>query len=69
MTVSSVGNLVGNFQTQAFQAQMPLAQVHKAARDSDGDTDGSGPAEATSAPGPTVNLGGQKIGALINVTA
>ena len=53
---------------QAIQRQPEAAEVQKAGRDNDGDSDDGG-SKAVQAPAPTVNLGGQKIGQVINVSA
>jgi len=63
MNVSSVGS------SPSTQAVQQAAQVPKAGGDSDGDSDGTGAKAAQAAPPPTVNLNGQKIGQIINVSA
>ena len=69
MNVSSVGSAYLNPQTQAVQQTAQTAAVSKGSGDSDGDSDGSGAQAVQTAPKPTVNMNGQKIGQLINVTA
>lgn len=63
MNVSSVGS------SPAAQAVPQAAQVPKAGRDDDGDSDSSGTKAAQAAPAPTVNLKGQKIGQIISTSA
>jgi uncharacterized protein YfaP (DUF2135 family) len=70
MNVSSVGssnsfNLSALQQTQASQ-QLNATQETGGERESDGDRDDG--AKAVAAPAPTVNLNGQTVGALLNVT-
>ena len=69
MNVSSVGSTFASPQTQAAQQTPEAAEATKAGRDSDGDTDDGGAKAVQAAPKPTVNLNGQKIGQLINVSA
>ena len=69
MNVSSVGSTYSNLQTPAVQRTPEAAEVKKAGRDNDGDSDDGGAKAAKASPAPTVNLSGQKIGQLINVLA
>jgi hypothetical protein len=66
MNVGSVGSTVSP-NVQAVQQQAASAQTQRTGRDNDGDSDKG--AEAVQAPVPTVNLGGQKLGQIVNVTA
>jgi len=68
MNVNSVGNAYIPIQTQAAQRSPEAGEVPGAGGDNDGDADDRG-AKAVQAPQPTVNLNGQKVGQLINVTA
>jgi hypothetical protein len=67
MNVGSVGSTYSP-NAQALQRQPEAAEVQKAGRDNDGDSDDGG-SKAVQAPAPTVNLNGQKLGQVINVTA
>jgi hypothetical protein len=67
MNVGLVGSAVSP-NTQALQRQPEAAEVQKAGRDNDGDTDDGG-SKAVQKPAPTVNLNGQKLGQVINVAA
>jgi hypothetical protein len=69
MNVSSVGSAYTPPQTQAVQRTPESAEVQKAGGDSDGDSDDQGAKAVQAPPAPTVNLNGQKVGQLINVTA
>ncbi len=70
MSISSVGaSASSNFAAQATQRTSGAATVQKQGGDSDGDSDGTTAAPAKSASSPTVNLSGQTLGKLINVTA
>ena len=69
MNVSSVGSANAAPQTQAVQRTQEAAEVSKGGRDNDGDSDDGGVKAAQAAPKPTVNMNGQKIGQLINVSA
>jgi len=68
MDVGSVSSTYGSSQAQALQRTQEAAEVKKGGRDNDGDSDDGG-VKAASAPLPTVNTSGQKIGQVINVTA
>lgn len=65
MNVSSVGS---STQNQAVQRTPEAAEV-KGVRDNDGDSDDSGAKAVQATQAPTVNLSGQKIGQIINVSA
>jgi hypothetical protein len=67
MNVGSVSSTYSP-NAQAVQKQPEAAEVQKAGGDNDGDSDGGG-AKAIQAPAPTVNMNGQKIGQVINVSA
>lgn len=69
MNVGSASSAYGNFSTQAFQRTPEAAEVQKSGRDNDGDSDDGGASTVKSAPAPTVNTNGQKIGQIINVSA
>lgn len=70
MGISAVGgSSYSNLQTQAVQRTPEAAEVKKAGGDNDGDSDDGGSRAATASPASTVNLSGQKIGQLLNVTA
>jgi hypothetical protein len=69
MNVDSVGSSYSSLQTQAVQRTPEAAEVKKAGPDQDGDSDDSSVKAAQAAPAPTVNLNGQKIGQIINVSA
>jgi hypothetical protein len=68
MNVSSVG-ITSSPSVLALQKQPEAAEVQKAGRDNDGDSDDGGASKAVQAPAPTVNLNGQKVGQIINVSA
>ena len=65
MSISSVGS---SLPTPVIQRTPEAAEV-KGARDNDGDSDDGGAKAAQAAPAPTVNLNGQKLGRIINVSA
>jgi len=67
MNVNSVGNAYSNLQTQATQRTPEATEIKKAGRDNDGDSDDG--AKAVRAPAPSVNLNGQKLGQIVNVSA
>ena len=69
MNATAVGSASSNLQTQAAQLAQVTAQVNKADSGNDGDSDEGGAKAVNAAPTPTVNLNGQKIGQLINVSA
>jgi hypothetical protein len=69
MTVGSVARTTSSLQSQAVQNTPEAAEVKKAGRDNDGDSDDGGVKAVKAAPAPTVNLDGQKVGQLINVSA
>ncbi len=72
MSISSVGSANAAPQTQAPQRTPESAEVSKAGGDGDGDADDGAstvPVKAAAAPAPTINLNGQEIGSIINVTA
>ena len=69
MDVGSVGTAYNSLTTQATQRSPESAEVQKAGRDNDGDSDDGGAKAAQTAPAPTVNLSGQKLGQVINVKA
>jgi hypothetical protein len=69
MNVSSVGNTYSPLQSQALQRTPEAAEVQKAGGDNDGDSDDQGAKVVQSPPAPTVNLNGEKIGQLVNITA
>jgi hypothetical protein len=69
MNVGSVSTTYGNSSSQAMQRIPESAEVTKAGGDNDGDADDGGAKAVQAAPAPTVNLSGQRIGQLINVTA
>lgn len=70
MTVSSVSSSSGVAQATAVQAQAETGEAQRAGRDAtnDGDSD-DGSVSAAKAPAQTVNMSGQTIGKLINITA
>ncbi len=59
----------GTHSTQALQHKREAAEVQKGGRDNDGDADDSGVSAAPSTPSPSVNLNGQKVGQVIDVSA
>jgi hypothetical protein len=67
MNVGSVSSTYSP-NAQATQKQPEAAEVRKAGRDNDGDSD-DGAAKIVQSPAPTVNTSGQKIGQIINVSA
>jgi hypothetical protein len=69
MNISSVGNSYSSLQTQATQRSPEAAEVQKAGPDKDGDSDDGGAKAVQAAPAPTVNLKGQKLGQIINISA
>lgn len=70
MSISAVGGgTYGNLQTPAVQRTPEAAEVNKAGRDNDGDSDDGGARVTGAALAPTVNLNGQKLGQFINVSA
>ena len=69
MNVSSVGSSLGSLQTQATSRTPEAAEVKQAGGDNDGDSDDSGVKAVNAAPAPSVNLNGQKIGQILNVSA
>jgi hypothetical protein len=69
MNVSSVGNTYSHLQTQAVQRTPEAAEVQKAGGDNDGDSDDRAARAVQTPPTPSVNLNGQKVGQLINITA
>ena len=68
--IGSISSSYSSMATQAAQAtqRTPEASEVKGAPDNDGDSDDGG-VTSVKAPTQTVNLSGQKIGQLINVTA
>jgi hypothetical protein len=69
MNVAAVGSSYSSLQTQAVQRTPESAEVQKAGPDNDGDSDDGGAKAVQAAPAPTVNLNGQKVGQVINVSA
>ena len=69
MSVSSVNSSNGNLSTPASRPAPEAAEVQKGGRDNDGDSDDGGAGAVKSAPSPSVNMNGQTIGKIINVTA
>jgi hypothetical protein len=69
MGINSVGNASINFQTQTAMSTPEAAEVQKAGSDNDGNSDDGAAKAAQAAAASTVNLNGQKIGQLINVSA
>lgn len=65
-TIGSVGSAAGSAASQVTQRMAEAAEV-KGAPDHDGDAD-DGAGQAVRAPAPTVNMNGQKLGQIINVT-
>ena len=70
MTVGSVSSNSGVAQAMANQAKTETGEAQRAGRDAknDGDSD-EGKVAAAKSQAPTVNMSGQSIGKLINVTA
>lgn len=68
MNVSPVGGTHNSLQTQTVQPKGEAAEVNKAGRDGDGDSDERKANAAKPAPVPTVNLSGQKLGQILNVS-
>jgi hypothetical protein len=66
MNVSSAGSTMS---MQSPQRKPEAAEVRQAGGDHDGDADDGGAKAVRSAPAPTVNTSGQKLGQVINVTA
>lgn len=69
MNVGSVASTYTSLQPQAVQRTPEAAEVQKAGRDNDGDSDDGGAKAVKAAPAPTVNLNGEKLGQVINITA
>ena len=69
MSISSVGSSYVGLQTQAAARAAETAEVQKVGRDNDGDSDDGGGKAAQAAAAPSVNLNGQTVGQLINVSA
>jgi hypothetical protein len=69
MNTGSVGTAYSSVSTQAVQRTPESAEVKKSGRDNDGDSDDRGSKAVQAAPTPTVNLNGQKLGQVINVSA
>ena len=69
MDVGSVASTYSSLQTQAVQRTPEAAEVRKTGRDNDGDSDDGGAKAVKAAPVPTVNLNGEKLGRLLNVSA
>jgi|GEM_PF-1210735 len=69
MNVGSISSAYTNLQTQAVQRMPEAAEVKKAGEGNDGDSDNGGAKAVQATPAPTVNLKGQKVGQLINVSA
>jgi hypothetical protein len=69
MNIGSISSTSGNFSAQAPQRTPEAAEVQKSGRDNDGDSDDGGAGTVKSVQPPTVNMSGQKIGQIINVTA
>jgi hypothetical protein len=71
MNIGSVSSAYGAYPTQSLQRTPEAAEVGKSGRENDGDPDdGSGSVSAApSTPAPSVNMNGQKVGQIINVSA
>jgi hypothetical protein len=69
MSMSSISSTSGNFSAQAPQRTPEAVEVQKSGRDNDRDSDDGGAGTVKSVPPPTVNMSGQKIGQIINVSA
>jgi len=69
MNISSVGSSYSSLSTPASQRTPEAAELQKGGRDNDGDSDDGGAKAVKAAPSPTVNINGQKIGQVINVSA
>ena len=69
MNVGSVASTTSSFQTGAVRPTPESAEVQKAGRDNDGDSDDGSAKAVQAAPAPTVNLNGQKLGQIINISA
>ena len=69
MNVGSVSNTYSNISSQSLQRAPEAAEAKKGGPDHDGDSDDQGVAAVRSAPAPTVNATGQKLGQVINEVA
>lgn len=69
MSVSSISNTNNNIATQAPQRTAEASETKKGGRDNDGDADDGGAGTVKPAPPSSVNLNGQTVGQLVNVTA
>lgn len=69
MNIGSVSSAYGALPTQSLQRTPEAAEVVKRGRDNDGDADDGSVKAAPSTASPSVNLNGQKVGQIINVSA
>jgi hypothetical protein len=69
MDVGSVGTAYNSVTTQANQRTPESTEIQNAGKDNDGDADDGGAKSVQTTPAPTVNMSGQKLGQVINVTA
>ena len=69
MNVGSVASTYSSLQPQAVRRTPEAAEVQKAGRDNDGDSDDGVSKAVKAAPAPTVNLNGEKLGQVVNITA
>lgn len=68
----NIGSVVGSYsqlQSQAIQRKPEAAEVRQGSSDKDGDSDDAAANAVPAADASTVNMSGQKIGQLVNITA
>ena len=69
MNIGSIDSKIGSHATPASLSKPEAAVTQKSGRDKDADTDEGGAKSVKAEPAPTVNLSGQKLGQVINVSA